>query len=90
MKTPRERWKASVHARPWLEMHDAPVIQAALDTALLQLDTNLATSSDAQTAAANRWRMEGARAFASILLGLSDPEIKPTRVPTDNLREPNV
>lgn len=84
--TPKERFRASGAAKRFLEIVDDPVFQIALDAAFLQHTAHLQPCNDMQTAAANGYRTEGARAFVAILSNLPIEQEPPKPTTSPNLK----
>ena len=54
-------------------------VQTALNAAMLEYDQTLSIAPDVTTAAANRWRKEGADAFRRVFETLNADSVPPTR-----------
>lgn len=88
-KTPKQTFLEGVHAKPFADLSGHPALLAALDYSILEMVNRLPSVEDAQTAAANNYQLQGARALRFILLTIADP---PTRQPQprgDNLPNPD-
>lgn len=84
MKSARERFIASAHRKIWHDITGTSAFEAAADTALLALTQSFGEAKDATESAAINYRIEGARAFLSILSNLTEPIPVPRRI-NDNL-----
>jgi hypothetical protein len=74
--TPRETFRANrALTRGYNDFIGGDQMQAALDTASREHDLSLVIAQDVTTAAANRWRKEGADKFRSILENLNAPSV---------------
>lgn len=70
--------------KQWPDTVDSHLFHEAVMAAQFELLREMGTAQDAQTAAANAWRMEGVKKFLSILMTLADPDPKaPVRQPTN-------
>lgn len=84
--TPKETFLAMPAAKRFLEIVDDPVHRLAMNTALLEFVDRLRPNADMQIAAANGYRLEGARVILDILSTLP-VATKPTNpTPTPNLK----
>ena len=76
--TPRETFRANrALTRGYNDLIDGNQMQAALDTASREHDLSLTLAHDVTTAAANRWRKEGADKFRHILENLNATTVPP-------------
>ena len=70
--SPREKFRTNRSlTRGYNDLIGGEQMQAALDTASREHDLSLAPANDVTTAAANRWRKEGADNFRRILENLN-------------------
>jgi hypothetical protein len=79
--SPREKFRTNRSlTRGYNDLIYSNQMQIALDTAMLEYDQNLTVSHEVTTAAANRWRKEGADAYRRTLEKLNEdsPASKPT------------
>jgi len=84
--TPRETFRANrALTRGYNDLIDGNQMQAALDTASREHDLSLTLAHDVTTAAANRWRKEGADAFRRILENLNTSAVAPSPPLTNQL-----
>ena len=84
--TPRDLFRQNkTLARGYNDLITGSQIQAALDTASRELDLSLAPAHDVTTAAANRWRKEGADNFRRILENLNTSTVQPAPPATSQL-----
>ena len=72
-------------AKLFAETVQTPPVQSALDTAMLEMQYRQGQSQDMGNAAAQHFRLEGARLYREILLTLSDPPTKAEFTRGDNL-----
>ncbi len=78
--TPREKFRLNrTITRGYNEVIGGDQMQAALDAASAELDEMLGPASEVTTAAANRWRREGANSFRQILENLNASAAAPAR-----------
>lgn len=82
---PRERFKQTAHAKDWANMSVSATFVAASDCALLHFAETLTPAIDMTTAAANHYRLEGAKSLLRVLAGLSDIAEVPKREPIGQL-----
>ena len=85
--SPREKFRTNRSlTRGYNDLIYSNQMQSALDTATLEYDQNLSIATDVATAAANRWRKEGADAFRRTLEKLNEdsPASKPSTTGTLN------
>lgn len=82
MKTPKQRFLELPLSKSFLQTSVAPDLEAALDYALLQLIADLPTVSEGNNAAANAYRIDGARRFIATLTTL--PVVLPSNRPPAN------
>lgn len=86
MIEPRETFRANPDwLIKWPDVVDSTIFQAAVNASLLEMQLRT-TGADAGTAAAAQFRMDGAKQFLSLLMGLTDPTPKATPGPTQNLQ----
>ncbi len=77
--TPRESFRQNKSlVKGYNDLIGGDQMQAALDTASREHDLSLSIASDVTTAAANRWRKEGADNFRRILENLNASTVGPT------------
>lgn len=77
--TPRETFRANrALTRGYNDLILGDQMQAALDTASREHDLSLTIAQDVTTAAANRWRKEGADSFRRILESLNASSVAST------------
>jgi hypothetical protein len=81
----RKNFRDSDHSKVLFEAVATTWFQVGASAALITMQRNLSTPNDMGTAAANEFRLQGARMFLDILMSLSDPETKRTPLPTGNL-----
>jgi hypothetical protein len=78
--TPREKFRQNrALTRGYNETIGGDQMQAALDAASLELDNSFGITSDINSAAADRWRREGANMLRIILENLNASAASPTR-----------
>lgn len=87
MIAPREKFQELAKASKWRwqDTVDSAQFQAAVDAAMLQMLLNHSRPPDMATAASFQWRMDGAKTFLQILMGLTEPTSAPPTWPGDNL-----
>ena len=78
---PKKRFNESEHSKAWHDAVASQVFHAAAEAALASMQINLPKVSDMATAAANDWRMQGARRFLTELMSLTEPASKPDDKP---------
>jgi predicted alpha/beta superfamily hydrolase len=84
--TPRETFRANrALTRGSNDYILGDQMQAALDTASREHDLSLTLAQDVTTAAANRWRKEGADKFRNLLENLNAPGVAATAPATNQL-----
>jgi hypothetical protein len=84
--TPRETFRANRSlTRGYNDLIFGAQMQAALDAAAREHDLSLGIATDVTTAAANRWRKEGADKFRSLLENLNAPAPAATITATSQL-----
>lgn len=77
----KKRFQSSVHARPFSDFVATEAFQEAAHAAMATMQASQ-VGVDANQAAANYWRMEGARTYLSMLAHICDiptPRPKPVR-----------
>lgn len=74
--------------KDWQRVVDSPQFQEAATAAIVEMQLTQATSGDIPGAAAQAWRMEGARAFLRIFMSLADSDVKVKAKPHQNLDRP--
>lgn len=84
--TPRDKFRSDrALTRGFNDTISSSQMQAALDAASLEMDLKLVVANDVTTAAANRWRKEGADLFRRILENLNSEAVAPTPITTSTL-----
>lgn len=84
--TPRENFRGNrALTRGYNDLILGDQMQTALDTASREHDLSLVIAQDVTTAAANRWRKEGADSFRRILENLNAPSVTSTTASTSQL-----
>ena len=77
--SPREKFRSNrALARGFNDLISSPQMQAALDAAGQEYDQNLTIATDVTSAAANRWRKEGADGFRRTLENLNANSVTAT------------
>jgi alpha-D-ribose 1-methylphosphonate 5-triphosphate synthase subunit PhnI len=77
--SPREKFRQDRSlTRGYNDLIGGTQMQAALDTTSREHDSSLAPAHDVTTAAANRWRKEGADSFRRILENLNTSTVTTT------------
>lgn len=71
-------------AQPWSEIASSDLFRAAASAAMLQMQANLGMAQTGVDAAANCYRLEGARTFLAIAMNLTTP---PSPAPEKSKRE---
>jgi hypothetical protein len=69
---PKKAFNESDHAKVWHDVVASKGFHAAAEAALANMQMNLPTPPDMATAAANDWRMQGARRFLNELMTLTE------------------
>ena len=69
---PKKAFNESDHAKVWHDVVASKGFHAAAEAALSNMQMNLPTAPDMATAAANDWRMQGARRFLNELMTLTE------------------
>jgi hypothetical protein len=77
----KKRFNAGEHSKLWHDLVTSAAFNAASEAALVTMLAGLPKPSDLATAAANDWRMQGARMFLEQLMNLTEiaAEKKPAR-----------
>lgn len=84
-QSPKARFLKTAAAKTHADLVTKDFFRTALDFALMEM-ANRQNSEDANEAARNAYRLEGARTFSTILLNLAEKEIeRPMRMASDNL-----
>lgn len=84
--TPRETFRANRSlAKGYNDLITGDQMQSALDTASREFDLTLSPAADVTTAAANRWRKEGADSFRRILENLNASSVAQSPMTASNL-----
>lgn len=81
----RKNFRESDHSKVLFEAVATSWFQAGASAALITMQRNLSTPVDMGSAAANEFRLQGARQFLDIFMSLSDPEAPRSRLPSGNL-----
>lgn len=83
MKSPKERFRENADLiRGYNDRIDSAQMTAAFDAAMMQLSMSFGIPNDPQVAAANGYRLQGARMYLANLLTLNTSEM-PTSVKED-------
>jgi hypothetical protein len=83
---PKQAFIDSPQSKLWANVASSEMMTVAIGAAMLQMQYSMAPSDSADSAAANDFRMQGARIFAYSLLNLTTPiEDLPKRKDTGNL-----
>lgn len=85
MLTPRENFRKTDLAKRWLDVVDGTQFQVAASTALMEMAIQNGAPPDMATAASYQWRMEGAKQFLRILMGLTLEKPPPKTPIPENL-----
>lgn len=86
MTTPREKFRFNkTLTRGYNDLIYGNQMQSALDTAALEMDLKLTIAADVTTAAANRWRKEGADLYRRTLENLNSDTPQPKHQDTSQL-----
>lgn len=84
--SPKSNFAKGPSAQPWTDVASSVLFREAASAAMLQMQANQLTAMGNEVAAANHYRLEGARTFLSVLMNLTTPpEEMPKRVRSDNL-----
>jgi hypothetical protein len=81
----RKNFRESDHSKVLFDAVASAWFQAGASAALITMQRNLSSPSDMGSAAANEFRLQGARQFLDIFMSLSDPETQRARLPSGNL-----
>jgi hypothetical protein len=81
----REAFLKTPDAGPWSKMSESMAFERAGETALLEMQAGFAEPGDPGVAAAQQYRMQGARTLLNILKNLTKPEIPKTHKPIGQL-----
>jgi hypothetical protein len=83
---PKQAFIDSPQSKLWANVASSEMMRSAISAAMLQMHGSMGFPNGANEAAANDFRMQGARIFASILVNLATPiEDLPKRKDTGNL-----
>ncbi len=85
MIQPREEFRKSDDAKRWPDVVDSPLFQRAVQAAFLEMQL-MTTGLDMGAAAAAQFRMDGAKLYLTILMGLADPVGTAKTPPPQNLQ----
>lgn len=85
MITPKQDFQKSEHAKGWPDVVDSRRFHMAAMAAFAQMQVELGHPADMATAAAQRWELEGAKRFLSILMQLAETGVKPQVVTESRL-----
>ena len=84
--SPKATFAKSASAEPWTAVASSALFREAASVAMLDMQQRQLTAMGNEVAAANHYRMEGARTFLSTLMNLATPpEQMPKRIKSDNL-----
>lgn len=84
--SPKSNFIKGPHAASWSEVASSTMFREAGSAAMLDMQAKFPYTAQANDAAANHWRMEGARTFFAILMNLTTPPQEKLEVPkTHNL-----
>lgn len=84
--SPKVTFSKGQYAAAWAEIASSTTFREAGSAAMLQMQANQTVALNNEYAAANHFRMEGARTFFAMLMNLTTPpEAAPPRIRTDNL-----
>lgn len=84
--SPKSNFAKGPHAASWAEIAASTMFREAGSAAMLDMQAKFPYTLQAGDAAANHWRMEGARQFFAILMHLTTPPEEKAAVPkTHNL-----
>jgi hypothetical protein len=78
MINPRENFQKSPFAKGWLDLCDSKQFEAAVSTALLEMQLRFRNTQDSGTTFACQKKMEGAILFLETLTGLTLPAPEPS------------
>ncbi len=85
--TPKARFlEQTALAKQFLDLGDSEAFTRATELAMLTLVEQLADATDPSTAAANAYRMHGAKHFLTILKALPEQPKPPAPRPSHNLQ----
>jgi hypothetical protein len=85
MLTPRDSFKQSDQAKGWQGLVDSHQFQAAATAAMLELQFEISALTPSDMAGMGHWKMQGAKRFLEILMGLADTPLIPKATPRQNL-----
>ncbi len=71
--TPKQAFCDSPQSKLWENVAESEMMRMAISAAMLQMHGSMGFPNVANDAAANDFRMQGARIFASILVNLTTP-----------------
>ena len=74
---PKKAFNESEHAKAWHDLVASKGFHAAAEAALANMVLNFPSANELATAAANDWRMQGARRFLTELMNLTEPGSTP-------------
>jgi hypothetical protein len=83
--TPKEKFKASDHAKGWNTVVDGRQFQFAADSAMFQFLSSLNKPDGIESAAANEYRRQGAQAYRDFLENLNSETNKTSHDTRANL-----
>jgi len=84
--SPREKFRTSTLSNGWNGIVDSVQFQSASELAMLHFLGTLQFPSNAENAAANEYRRQGAMAFLEVLLNLNTPNNQPKSNDRSNLQ----
>lgn len=85
MINPRKTFRDNASLKDWQKTVDSALFEQAATAALCEMQLNQNTAGEPIGAAAQHWRLEGARAYLKILMSLADSEVKPVSKNHQNL-----
>jgi hypothetical protein len=84
--SPKSDFAKGPRAAQWTDVASSALLREAVGAAMLEMQARMGFVSNVNDAAANTFKMEGARIFLSILMNLTTPPSEaPKRVGNDNL-----
>jgi hypothetical protein len=82
---PRKSFRKSLFSKGFQDIMDSAQFEAAANAALLEMQVGIPTAPDGNAAAANNYRLEGARKVIAILMNLAAPDPEPPKTLPGNL-----
>lgn len=83
---PKSQFQKSPLCKAHVDLVCLPGVHESLQVAMAQMQLNMGAAPDMGTAAAQAWKMQGAKEFISVWLNLAEPAPERKTEPHQNLK----